>query len=255
MIQETAYERRLPLEGCGNFRDLGGYEAADGRSVRWRRLFRSDALTWLTPEDLATLSAYGLELTAGFDLRTPQELAVMEPGILFENGARHHHLPFVPSFGDDPEKIRTLAFATGEVAGVEYVSLMEQSHACFAGLFAALADEENYPAAFYCAAGKDRTGMISAVLLRALGVSDEQIIEDYALSGPPDIDRLRSRMQALGRVFDEKIDRTKLAAQPDTMVHFLRVFDSRYISVEAFLAGCGVSSGVIERVREHLLEA
>jgi protein-tyrosine phosphatase len=255
MIQETVYERRLPLEGCGNFRDLGGYEAADGRSIRWRRLFRSDALTWLTPVDLATLSALGLELAAGFDLRTPQELAAMAPGVLFENGAMHHHLPFIPSFDNDPEKMRAMAFATGEVAGAEYVALMGQSHACFAGLFAALADDESYPAAFFCAAGKDRTGMVSAVLLRALGVSDEQIIEDYALSGPPDVDRMRSRMQALGRVFDENIDRTKLAAQPDTMLHFLRVFDSRYGSAEAFLAGCGVSQGVIERVREHLLEA
>jgi energy-coupling factor transporter ATP-binding protein EcfA2 len=197
----------------------------------------------------------GLELAAGFDLRTPQELAAMAPGVLFENGARHHHLPFIPSFDNDPEKMRAMAFATGEVAGAEYVALMEQSHACFAGLFAALADDESYPAAFFCAAGKDRTGMVSAVLLRALGVSDEQIIDDYALSGPPDVDRLRSRMEALGRVFDGNIDRTKLAAQPDTMLHFLRVFDSRYGSAEAFLAGCGVPSGVIERVREHLLEA
>jgi protein-tyrosine phosphatase len=255
VIQDTIYERRLQLEGCGNFRDLGGYEAADGRSVRWRRLFRSDALTWLTQDDLATLAAHGLELAAGFDLRTPQELAVMVPGVLFENGARHHHLPFIPSFGDDPEKMRTLAFATGEVAGTEYVALMEQSQACFAGLFNALAMANSYPAAFYCAAGKDRTGMVSAVLLRALGVPDAQIIEDYALSGPPNVERLRSRTEALGRVFDEGIDRTKLAAQPDTMLHFLRVFDLRYGSTEAFLAGCGLSQGVIERVREHLLEA
>jgi protein-tyrosine phosphatase len=255
VIQDGVHERRLPLEGCGNFRDLGGYEAMDGRRVRWRRLFRSDALTWLTQDDLATLAAHGLALAAGFDLRTPQELALMEPGVLFETGARHHHLPFIASFGDDPEKMRTLAFATGEVAGAEYVALMEQSQACFAGLFDALAEETSYPSAFYCAAGKDRTGMVSAVLLRALGVPDDQIIEDYALSGPPNVERMRSRMKALGRVFDEHIDRTKLAAQPDTMLHFLRVFDSRYGSAETFLASCGVSQGVIEQVREHLLEA
>ena len=255
MLQETVYERRLALQGCGNFRDLGGYEAEDGRTVRWRTLFRSDALTWLTEEDLATLASQGLELAAGFDLRTPEEVAAMAPGVLFENGARHHHLPFIPTLGNDPEKMRTIAFATGEVAGAEYVALLEQSRTCFAGVFAALAELESYPAAFYCAAGKDRTGMVSAVLLRVLGVSDEQIVDDYALSGPPDIERMRSRMQALGRIFDETIDRRKLAAHADTMVHFLRAFDTRYGSAEAFLAGCGVSTGVIERVREHLLEA
>ena len=151
--------------------------------------------------------------------------------------------------------MRTIAFATGEVAGAEYVALLDQSRSCFSGLFAALADAESYPAAFYCTAGKDRTGMVSAILLRTLGVSDDQIIEDYAMSGPPDIDRMRARMQVMGRAFDESIDRTKLAAQPDTMLHFLRAFDSRYGSVGAFLAGCGVAQGVIERVREHLLEA
>ena len=255
MIQDTVYERKLILTGCGNFRDLGGYDAADGRTVRWRRLFRSDALTWLTHEDIETLAEHGLQLTTGFDLRTPEELATMAPGVLFENGARHHHLPFIPTLGDDPEKMRTIAFATGEVAGAEYAALLEQSLSCFEGVFNALAEDETYPAAFYCAAGKDRTGMVGAVLLRALGVSDEQIIEDYALSGPPDVDRMRRRMELMGRVFDETIDRTRLAAQPDTMLHFLRAFDERYGTVEAFLAACGVSEQVIERVREHLLEA
>jgi protein-tyrosine phosphatase len=255
MLQEALYERRLSLEGCGNFRDLGGYEAADGRTIRWRRLFRSDALTWLTEDDLAILANHGLHLAAGFDLRTPEELTVMAPGPLFENGTRHHHLPFIASFGGDVEKMRAIAFATGEVAAAEYAALLDGARDCFRELFRALAEPETYPAAFFCAAGKDRTGMVSALLLRALGVRDELIVEDYAMSGPPDVERLRSRMQALGRVLDESIDRSKLAATPDTMYHFLRVFDSRYGSVAAFLDGCGITTGVIERVREHLLEA
>jgi protein tyrosine/serine phosphatase len=97
--------------------------------------------------------------------------------------------------------------------------------------------------------------MVSAVLLRTLGVSDEQIVEDYALSGAPDLERMRRRVELMGRVFDATIDPEKLAAKPDTMWHFLRAFDERYGSVEAFLAACGVSERVIERVREHLLEA
>jgi protein tyrosine/serine phosphatase len=254
MIREV-YARKLALEGCGNFRDLGGYEALDGATIRWRRLFRSDSLTWLTAGDLATLAELGLDLRTGFDLRTHDELAVMSPGPLFDGGAQHRHLPFIPSFGDDMEKMRTIAFARGEVAGAEYLGLLEHSQDCFREIFSALAGEESYPAAYFCSAGKDRTGMVSAVLLRVLGVADEQIIDDYALSGPPDIERLRSRMAALGRAFDETIDRKKLAAHADTMHHFLQAFDGRYGSVETFLAGCGVASGVIERVREHLLEA
>jgi protein-tyrosine phosphatase len=255
MIEGTVYERKLTLSGCGNFRDLGGYDAADGRTVRWRVLFRSDALTWLTAEDIETLAAQGLKLAAGFDLRTPEELQQMAPGVLFDGGVRHHHMPFIPTFGEDRERMRTVAFATGAVAGAEYASMLETAATCFQGVFNALAEQESYPAAYYCAAGKDRTGMMSAVLLRTLGVSDEQIIEDYALSGPPDMERMRRRMELMGRVFDETIDPQKLAANPDTMMHFLRAFDDRYGNVEAFLAECGVSERVIELVREHLLEA
>jgi protein-tyrosine phosphatase len=255
MIQGQVYERKLTLSGCGNFRDLGGYESADGRTVRWRVLFRSDALTWLTEEDIETLAAQGLRLASGFDLRTLEELAQMAPGVLFESGARHHHLPFIPTFGDDREKMRMIAFATGAVAGAEYAALLEQASSCFQGVFNSLAELDSYPAAYYCAAGKDRTGMVSAVLLRSLGVSDDQIIDDYALSGAPDLERMRMRMDLTGREFDESIDPQKLAANPDTMVHFLRAFDERYGSVEAFLAECGVSERVIELVREHLLEA
>jgi len=255
MIDTDVYERKLTLDGCGNFRDLGGYESADGRTVRWRTLFRSDALTWLTADDIETLAAEGLRLAAGFDLRTPEELTHMAPGVLFENGARHHHLPYMPELGDDPNRMREIAMATGAVAASEYMTMTERSMGCFAGLFAALTDDTNYPAAYFCSAGKDRSGMVSAVLLRALRISDEQIIEDYALSGPPDVERMRRRMEFMGRVFDESIDRSKLAAKPDTMLHYLRAFDERYGSVEAFLAACGVSEEAIERVREHLLEA
>jgi protein-tyrosine phosphatase len=255
MIQTDVYERKLDLSGCGNFRDLGGYEATDGRSVRWRILFRSDALTWLTRQDLDTLQEQGLKLAAGFDLRTPEELALMTPGIVFDGGARHHHLPFMPRLGENPNRMREVALATGQVAASEYMTMTEHSQGCFFGLFTALTDNDSYPAAFYCAAGKDRTGMVSAVLLRALGVSDEQVVEDYALSGPPDMERMRRRVELMGRVFDPTIDPEKLAAKPDTMLHFLRAFDQRYGSVEAFLAACGVTERVIERVREHLLEA
>jgi protein-tyrosine phosphatase len=255
MIEADVYERKIPLAGCGNFRDLGGYEGADGRTVRWRTLFRSDALSWLTEEDLETLTAQGLRLVTGFDLRTPEELAQMAPGALFENGAKHHHMPYMPKLGENPNRMREVALATGQVAAAEYMTMTEGSQSCFYALFAAFAEDESYPAAFFCAAGKDRTGMVSAVLLRSLGVSDEQIIDDYALSGPPDAERMRKRMELMGREFDETIDRSKLAAKPDTMLHFLRAFDERYGSVEAFLAACGVTEQVLEQVREHLLEA
>jgi protein-tyrosine phosphatase len=255
MMKAEVYERRIGLSGCGNFRDIGGYEARDGRKVRWRRVFRSDALIWLTAEDVQCLHDMGIKLVAGLDLRTPEELEQMHRGLLYDNGTRHHHLPFIPTFGDDRERMRAVAYAIGQVASKGYLELLEQSRPCFEGLFDILADDAMFPAAYYCAAGKDRTGMVTAVLLRVLGVADEQIIEDYALTSAPTEERIIARLTALGREPAETLaNRASMAAHPETMEHFLSDFDREHGSAEAFLLSCNVSEEAIEQVREHLLE-
>jgi hypothetical protein len=248
-------ERTINLAGCGNFRDLGGYAARGGRTVRWRVLFRSDALIWLTHDDLETLRDLGIHLVAGFDLRTGEEVDQMHRGVIYDNGeTTHHHLPFFPSFGNDRARMREIAHATGQVGGDNYLGLLEQAQPCFRGLFEKLADMSTLPAAYYCAAGKDRTGMVSALLLRALGVSDEQIIEDYALTDAPSEERLLARIKALGRDPADALNRERMKAHPETMEHFLAGFDRLYGTVEDFLLSCGVPERTIEQVRENLLE-
>jgi hypothetical protein len=251
----SVLERTINLAGCGNFRDLGGYQAQDGRTVRWRTLFRSDALIWLTHEDLETLRDLGIRLVAGFDLRTGEEVDQMHRGVIYDTGhTEHHHLPFFPTFGNDRARMREIAHATGQVGGDHYLELLEQAQPCFSGLFDKLADMSTMPAAYYCAAGKDRTGMVSALLLRSLGVSDEQIIEDYALTDAPTLDRILVRRKALGIHESEPINWERMKAHPSTMEHFLAGFDRLHGSVEEFLLSCGVTESTIERVRLNLLE-
>ena len=255
MMKTEVYERRIELSGCGNFRDIGGYEARDGRKVRWRRVFRSDALIWLTQEDLGCLHDMGIKLVAGLDLRTPEEAEQMHIGLLYENGTQRHHLPFIPTFGEDRERMRAMAHAVGRVASEGYLELLEQSRPCFEGLFGVLADESHLPAAYYCAAGKDRTGMVTALLLRLLGVSDEQIIEDYALTPVPTEELIVARLTALGRDPAETLARrSELGAHPETMEHFLADFDRVHGSVEAFLLSCNLGEETLARVRGNLLE-
>jgi protein-tyrosine phosphatase len=221
--------------------------------VRWRALFRSDALIWLTHEDLEILSAEGIRLVAGFDLRTGEELDQMHRGVIFDNGTLHHHLPFFPTFGEDRERSRRLAHATGQVGGDNYLRLLEQSRPCFEGLFEKLADASTLPAVYYCAAGKDRTGMVTAIILRALGVPDEQIIEDYALTDAPSEERLLARLLALGRDPKDALNRERMKAHPDTMEHFLAGVDRIHGSTQEFLLSCNVSEATIEQVRTNLL--
>lgn len=252
---EAVHERLISLSGCGNFRDLGGYSARDGRRTRWRRLFRSDALIWLTEQDVQTLASHDLNLVFGIDLRTHDELESTHAGVLYGSTTRHHHLPFFPRFGEDRAEVQAAVHAMGKVASESYLQLMEQSRPCFEGIFNLLADPNHYPSAFYCAAGKDRTGMVSALLLRALGVSDDQIIEDYALTRAPSEERLIARLTAMGRDISELPDRATLAAHPETMEYFLAGFDRQYGSVEDFLLASNVAEETLEKVRDNLLEA
>ena len=247
-------ERLITLAGCGNFRDLGGYETRKGRTVRWRRLFRSDALAWLTEGDVQALAGMDLRLVFGIDLRTHDELDAMHVGVVYESDTRHQHLPFFPRFGADRAAVQAAVHAIGQVAGDRYLQLMEQSRPCFEGVFNLLAEPAHYPSAFYCAAGKDRTGMVSALLLRMLGVSDEQIIEDYALTEAPTEERMIARFKTMGRDLREMPDPSTLKAHPETMEHFLAGFDRLHGSVEEFLLSCNLQESTLEQVRQNLLE-
>jgi len=95
---ETVLERRIPLAGAANFRDLGGYPTQDGRRVRWRRLFRSDRLAELSPADVDVLRELGI--TTVFDLRTADELDRHGTSPLYEHGVIHRHVPFVEKVGN-----------------------------------------------------------------------------------------------------------------------------------------------------------
>lgn len=243
----TAYERRLELAGSFNFRDLGGYETADGRTVRWRRLFRSDALHGLTPEDIARLDEIGL--TAVFDLRSAMELERDGVGSLFDGGVLHHHVPFTANVGS--ADARDFGSSLSEL----YQRMLKDAQPCISTIFSALAEEQTYPAVFHCAAGKDRTGIISGLVLSALGVPDAEIIADYALTDGYMADRLEA-MRVSGQLGDEA-DRYPphvLRAEPATMAQTLDLIQGEHGSIEGFLLAGGVAQGQLKSVRDHLLE-
>ncbi|MEZ5261759.1 MAG: tyrosine-protein phosphatase [Acidimicrobiales bacterium] len=174
--------RDCGLEGPSNFRDLGGYQAADGRIVRWRRIFRSDALR-LTDADVAVLrDEIGLRLV--IDLRTGFEFGHRDGGgnenYVRRNlavGAQRVHLPMV-----DETRIQRQASDERPIAARSYLKMFERGGPALAEAFSLIAEPDNHPLVFHCAAGKDRTGILAAMLLGLLGVDDDTIVADYALS-------------------------------------------------------------------------
>src|SRR5437867_12050200 len=173
--------RHLNLSGASNFRDLGGYPTADGRTVRWRQIFRSNHLGHLTDDDVSVLRELGVR--SAFDFRGTEERAAALCGM---PEITVHSLPVEPTV---VAALRAIAAAgtplspdhAVEVMHDSYRSYVQQNTPSFRALFAHLL-EDPAPLVIHCTAGKDRTGFACALILHSLGVPDHLIAEDYLLT-------------------------------------------------------------------------
>ncbi len=173
--------RHLNLAGASNFRDLGGYRANDGRSVRWRQLFRSNHLGNITDGDVEILR--GLRLRSAFDFRGTEERAT---AVCALTEIAVHSLPIEPTVvaALRARLASGVALSTADAVDVmrdSYRNYVSQNTPRFRALFAHLL-EDRAPLVIHCSAGKDRTGFACALILYALGVPDEVIAEDYLLT-------------------------------------------------------------------------
>jgi len=172
--------RHLALQGASNFRDLGGYPTIDGRTTRWRHIFRSNHLGQLTADDIAIVRALGVR--SAFDFRGVEERAA---GVCVVNEIAVHSLPIEPTV---VAALRT-ELARGMLTAPVALEIMRESYRnyvrhnthSFRALFGHLL-EDRAPLVIHCTAGKDRTGFASALILHALGVADDVIAEDYLLT-------------------------------------------------------------------------
>ncbi len=173
-------KRHIKLDGPYNFRDLGGYPAARGRTVKWGRLFRSDDLIDITPEDLAVVDKLGLRTV--IDFRDKHE-SIASPDILPESVGSRYLISIEAGrlMTGFSEGRLTREKAVGIMLSV-YRTLVLDFQPSFREFFAIVSEPEAAPLLFHCTAGKDRTGVAAALLLSALGVGRQNVIEDYLLS-------------------------------------------------------------------------
>jgi protein-tyrosine phosphatase len=250
MADEPAPARLIELEASFNFRDLGGYVGAAGRSVRWRRLFRADGLYRLTPADLELLGAFGLRTV--IDLRTTAELD-QTGRITWPTGElAFHHLPLMDVLPDDEDYSQ---WAHSAYVAEQYGQMLVEGGPVVGAVFDLLADPDNYPLAYHCMVGKDRTGVVSALVLSVLGVSDDVVAADYALSEAAMIrmmEWIRINRSDLFADLETK-SASIVAAAPETMALFLKGVEATYGGAVGYLDSIG-RGGVAERLRELLLE-
>jgi len=177
------YSRHLRFASVSNFRDIGGYRTRNGGTIAWRRVFRSGEFQHLTGNDLQRLKEE-IGLASVIDLRSAMEIERHGIGLLSEADIKYHNISFIADGGD--RKADERRFKEFKNMGEFYLDLMPQKEygQRIIEALEVIAIPENHPLVFNCAVGKDRTGILAAVLLSVLGVEDEDIIEDYSLSGP-----------------------------------------------------------------------
>lgn len=219
-----------------NFRDLGGLVGAGGRTVRWRRLFRSDSLHALCNDDRVAFTGLGIRTV--LDLRRPYEVErdgrVPDwDGFVWRNIHPTHREWGETPFEDGMDLPRYLAD--------RYLDMAEEGATELAQAVELIADEQAAPLVVHCLAGKDRTGVVCALTLSLLGVSDEDIATDYALTGT---------------AFNRRADALTPAwyrSPTDAMLLFLAGVRERHGSVHKYLTGAGLSPHSADSLRAHLL--
>lgn len=188
----------IPLNGTLNLRDLGGWPTAGG-TIAHGRLFRSDRLAGLTGDDHSRLDALGIATV--IDLRYEQEVAE-HPSLLWSSVVNHHNIPLGGALANQQSFIaRALAGhfdgVSDDDVGQSYLDLLEIHATDFGRAIEALLEPSD-PALFHCTAGKDRTGLLAMLILRAVGVADDDVLTDFELSNRY---RARRRVAELRSVF------------------------------------------------------
>ena len=242
--------RRVELDGAYNFRDLGGYLAAEGKTTRWRKLYRSDNLAKLTKRDLERLENLNLKLI--IDLRSKEEWVVKPNRLPDCNGVRIKNIEIYDSNKSYNDLIKEIL--NGELGETDlkedllniYSRAVSDYQNELSSFFNLLLDPANFPALILCNAGKDRTGVASALVLMALGVSQELILTDYMLSKvylAPMIKRLIAKIRLLSLF---RADIGQLENLLDTRVEYLMAtfmaINQKFGSPESFLDTIGMDS-------------
>lgn len=233
---------RLPLEGAKNVRELGGYPAQNGAPTRWRSFLRADSLSKLTEADARFLYGYGVHTI--IDLRSGEEVSSSPDALSFPDGPAFtsHHISLAAEgnikkateFGITLTELYTIILNTPALVG-QVLRLMACSEGC---------------TLFHCTAGKDRTGIISMLLLSIAGVQREDIIANYQVSHtyihtsvtfPPDFAETHPELHAL------------IDSPVHAITSALDFLEKEWGGIEAYLPACGLTEEEIRMLQSKMM--
>jgi protein tyrosine/serine phosphatase len=246
-VAADPYPRKLSFASTYNFRDVGGYPGLDGRTVRWRRLFRSDALHRLKGEDWEAFAALGvrtvLDLRRTFEVEEYGRIADYE-GLDYRNLVLEHvDWKDVPHPHDVVHE-RWLAD--------RYLNFAEDGREALSTALSVIADPAAAPVVVHCMAGKDRTGVTCALALALVGVADEDIAADYSLTTVA----MQSLVEYLRANNPEAVEGQEhmFDSPAEAMALFLADLRARHGSIENYAREIGLKDEQVAAMRDHLLE-
>ena len=255
MTKLTQNTRALDVEGAYNVRDLGGYKTSDGKTTHYRAFLRADGLHDLPESSKTGLFEYGVRTV--IDLRRTFETVETPNSLANTEGVDYHHLNMIgdtepPGYIPPPEDEWTTPEATAEI----YRVLLDERQEVISETLVTLANSKSHTAIYHCAAGTDRTGIISALLLGLAGVPDDTIIADYAFSSHG----LRDKLLAEG-IPDSLADHDfaleeppEILAPPSAMVRTLKHLNDKYGGIEPYVRHIGLTDAQVSEIRNMLRE-
>ncbi|KAF9006632.1 protein-tyrosine phosphatase-like protein [Cyathus striatus] len=252
----------VSIPGVINVRDLGSYvsQTRPGHVTKPHYLFRSAELGGITDDGKSRVKELGI--TAVYDLRSETEIRKYNSPLPSIDGVEIVHIPVFQTADYSPEMMakRYQLYASGKTeAFMElYAQILDHGGHSFGHILRHVRDKPNSGCLFHCTAGKDRTGIIAAILLKLVGVADDDIARDYALTR---IGREPAREMIMKRLHKEPLFASNNEAalnmftcRHETMLAFLQLLQDKYGGVEEYIRRyVGLSDEEINTIRDRLL--
>ncbi len=238
---------RLPLTGAYNVRELGGYADDNGTITRWHTFLRGDGLHALTAADIKLLKEYGL--SAVIDLRSPQEAEMMPDVLASDDKLRYINIPLMPAemnVAADLTKMEKLK--EENFMAKSYVGIAELAKSKIKAIFDFIHECGDGCILFHCTAGKDRTGVLAALLLGLCGVSKADILANYQVT------YTYIKENELLMQYANENNAEVLYSKMEYMEYFIEHIEKNYGGFEKYLLTTGISAETLETIRNRMVE-
>ena len=265
LSSQLEYDREIHLKGTTNTRDIGGYTTSDLRTIRPGQIIRSENLSRLTEADFQKLEEIGVKTV--IDLRTDKEHEKKPTVWLGDNPPQFYHFPVGDAddawFKAQRSLIKRNKFSardSQELMVDGYRTIAEEGVSSYEQVMKVVLDQSNWPVLIHCNAGKDRAGIATTLILEAIGVDRETIMEEYLLTNEIGRSKEKAELMAKESSKSRRISRGPSAdawypivgVQPEMLEAYYTTVETQYGSMDAFLNELGVDQDARAALAESL---